>query len=404
MADDQGGLKLIRRARELRAELKGGNGLGAGEASVRRPEEARSAGRHEPEVEGPISFSELVWAHWLWERPLHDDKGDDPLNDDKRNDPVLEANYRRKLRKFEAQEGKVEVVYWSTIDASAVALTVKRRRWRDPVVRFHRATDWVTKHAPKIADLLFSCESLAIRVSEILRGSSELIAMQRLASVASYLLGFIDRSGVSPTDEEMKVVETAQRKELARIENYYQRAGNHAGRLVYFWGMLLGLVALAGVVALGVLALTWGGYVAPSTPEVSTFIACLVAGSVGAIVSVMSRMAPPQRGRSNRFSVDYELGRVPIRLLGAFRPLLGGVFGVAVYFALQSGLLRVEIGPDEQSFYFFAVVAFLSGFSERLAHVIIGGAEQSLEASTKSPNSPARKDQTKREQRSDEGE
>lgn len=377
----------------MRAELKGGNGLGSAAPSPGAPRSRQGAlGDGD---DGPISFSELVWAHWQWERPLHTGNA---------VEPAIEATYRHKLRKFEAQEGKIEVVYWSTTEASAIALTVKRRFGQYPVARFHRATDWVTANAPKIADLLFSCESLAIRASEVLRGSSELIAMQRIASVASYLLGFIDRSGESPSDEDIAAVEATQRKELARIENYYQRAGNHAGRLVYFSGMLFGLLGLTGAMALAVWVLTSTGYIAPSTPGVATFIACLIAGSVGAIVSVMSRMASPGRRQSQRFSVDYELGRRAIRRLGGFRPFLGGVFGVAVYFALQSGLLRVDIPPTDQSFYFFAVVAFLSGFSERLAHVIIGGAEQSLEVATKAPSAPASADQKKREQIPDEAE
>ena len=45
-----------------------------------------------------------------------------------------------------------------------------------------------------------------------------------------------------------------------------------------------------------------------------------------------------------------------------FAPLVGAIFGLAAYFALQSGF----IDAGHQNFYFFAFFAFVAGFSERL--------------------------------------
>ena len=64
-------------------------------------------------------------------------------------------------------------------------------------------------------------------------------------------------------------------------------------------------------------------------PALKTFFACYTSGAVGAIVSVMSRMS------GDRFTVDYEVGRHALRWLGSFRPLIGAVFGVALYFVAQ---------------------------------------------------------------------
>jgi hypothetical protein len=102
------------------------------------------------------------------------------------------------------------------------------------------------------------------------------------------------------------------------------------------------------------------------------FFACYSAGALGAIVSVLTRM------RSDHFALDYEVGRMPAFWLGTFRPFLGAVFGLFIYFALQSELLQVERPDEGKAFFFFTLFAFVAGFSERLTHVILGGAERTV--------------------------
>lgn len=67
--------------------------------------------------------------------------------------------------------------------------------------------------------------------------------------------------------------------------------------------------------------------------SLSTIYLCAISGALGANVSVASRID------ENSFAVDYELGRGTIAALGMLRPLLGAVFGIALYAALASGLL-----------------------------------------------------------------
>ena len=100
---------------------------------------------------------------------------------------------------FETKYGQIKNAYWSVRDASAVAFSVKKRRrtvrvWgHEHIPRFHRVTDWATRDEPQVAKALDDCESLAVRVEEILRGPSELIALRRINAVASQLLGYVDR-------------------------------------------------------------------------------------------------------------------------------------------------------------------------------------------------------------------
>jgi hypothetical protein len=85
-------------------------------------------------------------------------------------------------------------------------------------------------------------------------------------------------------------------------------------------------------------------------------------------------MGKPEKGK---FNVDFELGRPLIRRLGLYRPFLGAIFGVALYFVLASGVAKVVVSDDEQ-LYYYGLAAFLAGFSERFATVMIGTAERRL--------------------------
>ena len=319
---------------------------------------------------GGSSFSDLVRAHYKREQGRAG-----------RNGAALhkaEDEYREKLAEFEREEGKLASVYWSTRNASAVALTIgNRRSERNPFVdtdmdvRLHRVTDWVTKNAEPIAELLHECDILAIRAREILRGTSQRIALQLIYSVQEHVLGYIERSERrSPAKEEDMVA--AQRTELARIEKYYLRTGAKAGRIVYATGMLLGALFITGLCILAAVLLKhpfhyWSGH-----RDVQYLVLCTGAGAVGALVSVLSRMSS---GDNDRFSIDFEVGRPLLRRLGVYKPFVGSVFGVATYFLLAGGLLPTTTSSGNR-LYFYGIIAFLAGFSERFTGVIFGNAER----------------------------
>ena len=341
---------------------------------------------------GAVSFAELVRVHFEWERAFR--RG--------RPDPELQEEFRRKLAEFQESEGILLHAYWSRRRPSAVALTVRAHRrfkrwkikgWRvvrgrfredvdplieqDAIVRLHRATDWLAREAP-IADLLHYCDTLGIRVGEVLRGTSERIAMQWIFAVQSHLLGFIERTNGKATPEQIKEIATGQANELVQIERYYARAADRSGRVVYFSGMMVG-AAISGLVATGLALAFWitGWFDDPAhVHALQAFFVSFAAGGIGAIVSVMFRMAS-----EDKFDLDYEVGRPTVRKLGAFRPFVGAVFGVAIYFLISSGLPQVELPSDEEAFFYYGTVAFLAGFFERRTKVIFGGAEKTLERS-----------------------
>ncbi len=92
-------------------------------------------------------------------------------------------------------------------EASAVVLTEKKEKtnrfnwlsWRRVgSFELHRATDWVTEEAPRIAELLHSGDTLTIRINRVLNATSRRIAMECVFSEQSYLLGFVERIGSQP--------------------------------------------------------------------------------------------------------------------------------------------------------------------------------------------------------------
>jgi hypothetical protein len=297
-----------------------------------------------------VSFPELVWLHHLRQEELKK-RGHDPY------EGPAEQRYRRYRHWFEEEHGKIVDSYWCVNDASGVALTVKRRPllFAD-AVRLHWATDWTTKDKPKLMNILYRAEAITVRVQEVLRDTSQRLAMQSLFTVFSHVLGFSETDRVH-NDRAIAELDRETRKELKGIESYYQRAAVRSGQIVYVGGMLLGAVPLVLLVLLAIVLKLADS----NDAAVRTGLFCFAAGGLGALISVMSRMT------SNRVRVDWEFGKDTLRTLGALRPFVGGVFGLMTFFALKSGVVALDIVNSSKSVYFYILFAFAAGFSERLA-------------------------------------
>jgi hypothetical protein len=112
------------------------------------------------------------------------------------------------------------------------------------------------------------------------------------------------------------------------------------------------MVVLAAICSLW-LSVTW------ATP-----IAALIAGAIGAVVSVVQRI------NNGSFELNYDVGGPYIFFLGGLRPLIGGAFAVAISFAFDGGLLHLPVAasePTNDRRLALLVISFLAGFSERFA-------------------------------------
>jgi hypothetical protein len=225
---------------------------------------------------------------------------------------------------------------------------------------------------PAAGRLLHECDELAIRASEILRGSPRRIALRSIYAIESDVLAFLERTRGQPKQPEVEEFAAEAKQAVEAAEARYEDAADKVARMVYVSGMIAGFILLAPLAVLGGLLISIFGELHLHTLGTQAFFACIAAGGLGAVVSVLSRMASPKK-----FDIDPEVGRQALVFLGIFRPLVGAVFGLALYFLLQSSVLQVS---SDNKFATYVVAAFLGGFSERFVKVMLHSAEGSLDS------------------------
>lgn len=99
----------------------------------------------------------------------------------------------------------------------------------------------------------------------------------------------------------------------------------------------------------------------------------VAAGALGSVISVMRRIRD--------FRGSTVASPLVLYLTGAFRPVIGVGFALFVYAVVNSKLIAFTppVGGEP---YFFAAVAFLAGFSEKLAPDLMEKAEDALTTSS----------------------
>jgi len=330
------------------------------DAAVRQQKEHRDVQQ--------VTFPDLTWDHFYWEQQKRTGESDHP---------EAARRYRKTRAAFEDRHGEIIGEYWSIMEPSGVALTHKKvplllSSIIDDNRQFHRSTDWVTRHNPQLADVLFNCENLAIRISEVLRYTSESVGLKRIMAVASHVLGVIDRDEGNVDETEAKSIAAKENRELGEIRDYYRRAGARIGLTVYTQGMIVGLLLIAVLLTLVVVTLRHWVSVDWDSDD-TQIVVSIAAGALGAFVSVLQRISSDK----SKFSVHYDLGKRTLYMLGSYRPVLGAVFGTFTFFVLASGILQTT-APDHQgrtALYYYGSLAFVAGFSERFTQVLAKNVE-----------------------------
>jgi len=326
------------------------------------PPAPRRAGRRR--ADRRVTFPDLVRIHWRWRKLVGDDSRATP-----EERAAVDDEYHAALERFEEEHGTLVSAYWCADFESAVALTEgaprtgRLRRLRAPAPKFHRVSDWATKDDPEIARMLHQCDELAIRAAEVLRGRSRRICMQLVMTSACHLLSLVDAHHIRVSEAAHRAAVAEEKRELELVAEDYRQAANGDAQLIYFGGMAIGVgfISLLYVVSRGVLH--------GEDVQDATIIGCLVAGALGAVVSVIARI------NSGSFDLDADVARGYTLFLGALRPWIGSIFGVLTYFAVTSGFVEIfKIPPDGiKQFYFLCVIAFGAGFSERWAQDTLTG-------------------------------
>jgi hypothetical protein len=290
-----------------------------------------------------VTFSEVVYAHFNWWHHREGARG---------NVHAAQA-FDDARAAFEKRHGEIVNAYWCSNVESAVALTQKKRLRGAlaPLWGFHRETDWATPDHPDVAEQLHRCDELAVRANAVLKSVRQRICMQLVFASASHLLSLVDTRTTNAGEAAIADAVAKEQAAIDKAEAYYKEAANGQAQMAYFAGMVMVTAALS-VFAIVFLTLSW------ATP-----VAALIAGAVGAVVSVVQRI------NSGKFELETDVGGYPC-FLGGLRPLIGGAFAMVISFAFTGGLLHEPIAAGETTDHrrlTLLVLGFIAGFSERWA-------------------------------------
>jgi hypothetical protein len=163
-------------------------------------------------------------------------------------------------------------------------------------------------------------------------------------------------------------------RNLDEAEDFMLRCATRKAQAQYVRGMLQrgSLLVVPLVLFAALVGVVEGSF---HTILGQALLVCL-AGAAGALVSVMWRMT------SGTFSINLptlgeEAGGKELRLVGAMRPAIGGVFALAVFAFVKSPLIPLAVTSKDDTFLLVAL-GFLAGFSERFAQDIFVRSGQGL--------------------------
>jgi hypothetical protein len=349
-------------------------------AGIAHPYEETTAGDSAAGAVAPlrpkarVSFSDLVDAWALRDRG-----------------PEAEQRYYDRRGSFESARGEITDAYICEHGPMAIALTSQPPSrfersflFRRERIQLYTETEWLVRAHPEVAPALHRAEVQYVSVRQALRGLSQRLLVNWLfVWNRDVMISAAPVAGVAPPEFEPHEIRRLER-ELDLIGASYEQSASREAQIVYLGGMLMGVLALCAVtVPIGLLL---AGADVPV--DLTTFFGCVIAGALGALVSVVTRMS------ADKFHVRHEVGRGYVQRVAAFRPFIGSVFGLLVYFALAGGLIRQLDIPEVESdrFAFFLVLAFAAGFSERMVKEVLrtaSGQDEKAPAAETTPPSPA---------------
>ena len=297
------------------------------------------------------SFGDLVHTRWEHKRDATDERA--------------RQRYVETRERFEDEHGKIVDDYWSKREPAGVALCCKRLRFGRLEWSLHRVMGSLAAGRSEYSPLLLRIARQSVRANSLLRGMTQRMATANLFALSRDIMASLETDG----DDRAKVQEIeAYKRDLQDIAGYAGEAGKRAARMVYLKGLLWGVLVLAALAPALAYVLS---YVSVPDVDSTLFVGCLIAGSLGAVMSVLIRLG------GDSLDVDHQFGREYLTSLAALRPLIGAVFAVLLYFAFKGNLVRqVDVsGRGAGEFAFFVTSSFAVGFSERFAKQIVRTAE-----------------------------
>lgn len=113
------------------------------------------------------------------------------------------------------------------------------------------------------------------------------------------------------------------------------------------------------------------------------FVIAIIFGVFGSVVSILLRLS--------EFEVATRKSRQFLMMTGAMLPLVGALFGAVTCALFASGIVNFQFANPGAAVtgignpYFYIVIGFLSGFSERFTRGLLGRAENGITGTTETP-------------------
>ncbi len=280
-------------------------------------------------------------------------------------------HYLKVLDAFQSRHGTISSLYYCSRIKAGAARTDKDKD--DIFVSCHAINSGMyPEHAsnfltgtdidPHIESLLFRCKMLHTASNRLLSGHDRQICGSLCYSLIVHLLGLADGSyqqttAHDGTDRASKTVQFLE-NELRHAERYHVESAERRAQIQYTVGMVCGALFLLAV-TFPLNRLLHLSIVGITTPQY--LIDSFIGGAIGAVISVMSRIS------FQKCTLDYTAGKFILWLLGAFRPVIGAVFGVVFCVMSEGKVLPLAPQSTDVAPYFYSGLAFIAGFSERWA-------------------------------------
>lgn len=276
-----------------------------------------------------------------------------PVAAEKSASSLQEAAVERRTR-FEARYGAITREFWCENVIACAVLTEKDAFFWSKSLQI----------PVEVEELLYECDRQQIEVKQFLNlpslAQERSVAIRSLMDVVTSVLAILESGEIlaNPDDDDAERRLAHLRRRLKHIESSHERSSQRVAQIYYFRGMVLGVLPVYAVGAALFLVATMQG----SSFALKTLALSIASGATGAIVSVLARTT------GGNVWLDQRVGWSQLRRLGAFRPVIGAVFGAAIYVLVAGGLIPALRPPEAaEAGFFFSGLAFLAGFSERWA-------------------------------------
>jgi len=300
-------------------------------------------------------------------------------------DDPAQVRYRAMLASWKSREGNITSSYFCANIAAAAVTT-------DRDCLFSAGNPYRTKADLPLYRLITRADHLARFVQDSLVGLQRRASIDEIYAIQTIALACMDELAAEPAPqaeaaEELRSVTCAKvEADLAQAEQYVSAVWQRRAQMAYLWGMGLGILGVAAtVLAVTVLLLPWLNATYVGVPGPMPYVPwVLMLGAIGAVLSVMQRLT------SGKLRLRLDSSLTENRTLGAFRPIIGSAFGLALFILVLGGLIPLQIPTDGETEAFFLVgLAFLAGFSERFAQDMIGVGKSTANATPAAKNAQA---------------